>query len=194
MFTPFKDKFGDGTDGAALGTPARLVTAAMNFGLTVYATLTATAISLLHCVHVPGTPIGSRRLFIRGSVECEFGGWQWPYVLLVVVLMVPPVALPFVAVWARRTSWRTHELLTGSNPEVVPRLRDHVRAGLRRALVEAYTERRCWWEAVLMGQRLVGVSLWEGGGTLLTPGQRGMGDRGVSPPPTTVPWPIPAAP
>jgi polyhydroxybutyrate depolymerase len=38
-----------------LGTPARLVTAAMNFGLTVYATLTATAISLLHCVHVPGT-------------------------------------------------------------------------------------------------------------------------------------------
>ncbi len=81
----------------------KLVTAAVNFGLTAYATLTVAAVKMLHCVWVPGTPLDQRRLFVRGSVVCSYSGWQAPYILLVALLVAIPALLPFagglVASW-----------------------------------------------------------------------------------------------
>jgi hypothetical protein len=116
---------------------ARVVTAAVNFGLTAYAALTVGAVKALHCVHAPGTLPSERRLFIQGTLACDYGGWQAPYVVLGVVLVGTPTALPFLAAWARQP--------TGGV----------VRRGVRRALVDPYRDGAYWWEAVLMAQRLV---------------------------------------
>jgi hypothetical protein len=77
---------------------AKLVTAAVNFGLTAYATLTVAALKMLHCVWVPGTPLEERRLFVRASVVCNYSGWQVPYILLVAILVAIPAVLPFAGV------------------------------------------------------------------------------------------------
>ncbi len=77
---------------------AKLVTAAVNFGLTAYATLTVTALKMLHCVWVPGTPSKERRLFVQASVVCNYSGWQVPYILLVAILVAIPAVLPFAGV------------------------------------------------------------------------------------------------
>ena len=124
---------------------AKLVTASVNFGLTAYATLTVAALKMLHCVWVPGTPLSERRLFIRGSVVCEYSGWQAPYILLVAFLVAIPATLPFAAAWSRRR---------GGAPWIVD-----VRLGVRRALVDSYHHRAYWWEAALMAQRLVSFAL-----------------------------------
>jgi hypothetical protein len=116
---------------------ARVVTAAVNFGLTAYAALTVGAVKALHCVHAPGTLPSEQRLFIQGTLACDYGGWQAPYVVLGVVLVGTPAALPFLAAWARQPT-------DGA-----------VRRGVRRALVDPYRDGAYWWEAVLMAQRLV---------------------------------------
>lgn len=64
----------------------RLVTAAVNFALTAYGTVTLALMRLLHCVHVPGSPGGQQRLYIAGSVVCEYGGWQLPLVVVLIVM------------------------------------------------------------------------------------------------------------
>jgi hypothetical protein len=38
---------------------------------------------MLHCVWVPGTPPEERRLYIRGSVVCDYHGWQVRSILFV---------------------------------------------------------------------------------------------------------------
>ena len=35
---------------------------------------------------VPGSPVGSTHLFIRGSVQCAYGGWQAPFLDLLFLL------------------------------------------------------------------------------------------------------------
>lgn len=127
------------SDGALPPLRARLVTAAVNFGLTAYAVLTVGAVKALHCVHLPGTPPSERRLFIQGTLACDYGGWQAPYVVLGAMLVCTPMALPFLAAWARHPAGGA------------------VRWGVRRALVEPYRDGAYWWEAVLMSQRLVRV-------------------------------------
>jgi hypothetical protein len=129
----------DGIDGkrasAVVTQRAKLVTASVNFGLTAYATLTVAALKMLHCVWVPGTPASERRLFVRGSVVCDFSGWQAPYIVLVAILVAIPVLLPLVAAWSRRPA---RFLWDGD-----------VRVGVRRALVDSYHHRAYWWEAAL---------------------------------------------
>jgi hypothetical protein len=133
---------------------AHLITAAVNFSLTAYATLTVAAVKLLHCTWVPGTPKAQRHLVIHGSVRCDYSGWQLPYVVLVGLLIAVPVGLPMVAAWARRSgsSGLGVEGASGSCME-------DVRNGLRRALVDAYQPRAYWFEAVLMLMRLVRISV-----------------------------------
>jgi hypothetical protein len=47
---------------------------------------------------------------------------------------------------------------------------DSLRVGVRRALVEAYTDRMYWWEASLMAQRLVGRRARTNSANLTHPG------------------------
>jgi hypothetical protein len=126
---------------------ARLVTAAVNFGLTAYATLTVACVKLLHCVHVPGTPPGARSLFIQGPLACGYGGWQGVYLAMLGGLVCVPPGVGLAARWALRATPTT--LSTSSA------LVNDVRLGTRRALVDTYTGRWYWWEAALMVQRLV---------------------------------------
>lgn len=136
-------------EGAVPPIRARLATAAVNYGLTAYATLTVASVKLLHCVWVPGTAPASRHLFIRGSMACDYSGWQAPYIALLAVLVAVPLALPLLAAWSRREPG-----LFSPNSLVCADLR----VGVRRALVESYAPHAFWWEAVLMAQRLVGGS------------------------------------
>jgi hypothetical protein len=139
---------------------AKLVTAAVNYGLTAYATLTVAAVKMLHCVWVPGTPPSERRLFVRGSRVCDYTGWQAPYVLLVALLAAVPLMLPLVALWSRRPTRNDIESMRQLREYDSPHdLRDDVRLGVKRALVDPYLSKAFWWEAVLMTQRLVGVRL-----------------------------------
>jgi hypothetical protein len=65
-----------GSDDAVWPLRRRLILAGAIFGLTAYATVTSAVVKMLHCVWVPGTPPSERRLFIRGSVTCDYFGWQ----------------------------------------------------------------------------------------------------------------------
>jgi hypothetical protein len=151
---------------------ARLITAATNFSLTAYATLTVAVTKLLHCVWVPGTPLHTRHLFIQGSTACAYTGWQAPYVIVLCVLVALPFALPWVAAWSQGTGpqcctlsmcsrcgsggRQQQQQQRGAGPRVPDsQLVLDVRDGVRRALVDAYSDGRAWWEAVLMVQRLV---------------------------------------
>lgn len=82
---------------------------------------------MLHCVWVPGTPPSERRLFIRGTVVCDYTGWQLPFILLVMLLVGTPLLLPLLAAWSMR-----------SPREGEGSLKMDARAGVRRALVESY--------------------------------------------------------
>ncbi len=99
-----------GSSPASVGTllppRARCITAAVNFGVTAYSTVTVATINMLHCVWVPGTPPHhwQRRLFIRGSVVCDYSGWQAPHVVVLAVLVAVPFLLPLAASWSRRDS------------------------------------------------------------------------------------------
>lgn len=132
-----------------LSQRAMLVTAAVNFGLTAYATLTVAAVKMLHCVWVPGSPPYQRRLYIRGTVVCDYGGWQAGFLILVAVLAAAPVGLALVASWARHA--------VPSYEPGGPTLVQDVRLGVRRSLVDGYRESMFWWEGSLMVQRLVRV-------------------------------------
>jgi hypothetical protein len=149
---------------------ARLVAAGVNFGLTAYATLTVAVVKLLHCVWVPGTPAHTRHLFIRGTVACDYGGWQAPYFVALGVLVSVPLALPWLAAWSARGEDGGEGAEGAEGPagaeagavrgvEAAPSgqwMRD-VRNGVRSALVASYSPRTPWWESVLLVQRLVGV-------------------------------------
>jgi hypothetical protein len=133
----------------------RLVTAAVNFALTAYGTVTLALMRLLHCVHVPGSPGGQQRLYIAGSVVCEYGGWQLPLVVVLIVMCCAPVVLPWVALWSRdRRTVSSEDLGHGHTGPDGYRCR-RTRVGVRRALVDAYTDGREYWESVLLAQRLV---------------------------------------
>lgn len=142
----------------------RYLTAAVNFGVTAYATLTLATMRMLHCVRVPGTAPGSRRLFIRGSVECDYTGWQLPYLGLLVVLVAVPLVLPFAAAWSRREGglYSLNPLERGRGMRAG--WREDVRLGVRQAIVDSYSPTTYWWEAALMAQRLIlGVVFTFGG-------------------------------
>ncbi len=124
---------------------SRLVTAAVNFGLSAYAAVSAASMRLLHCVHVPGSPPAERRLFIRGSVTCDYTGWQFPLVLILAVLVATPIVLPMAAAWSVKKAGPRGSKFCGRSGRI----------GVRRALVDMYVDRHFWWEAVMMAQRLV---------------------------------------
>ena len=151
------------SDGERLSQRARLVTAAVNFALTAYATVTTATMKMLHCVSVPGTPTTQQRLFIRSSLVCDFTGWQLPEMLSLVILLTAPVLLPFFAAWSRRppSPGYSTEFQVVRGPGKLQgsrRLADDVRVGIRRALTGSYKPATYWWEAVLMVQRLVRVT------------------------------------
>jgi hypothetical protein len=114
-----------GVDGAQLALPARLITAAVNFGL-----------------------------YIRGSQVCEYTGWQLPYVLLVGVLVMVPVVLPWVAAWSNAQP-KPGVGSGSSSGRAHADGRHYLRLGVRQALVASFRPVAFWWEAALMAQRLV---------------------------------------
>jgi hypothetical protein len=132
----------------SLSHRARIFTAAVNFLLTAYATITVASVKMLHCVWVPGTSSGQRRLFIQGSHICDYSGWQLPIIGVVALLAATPVALPFVSAWSIRAGG-------GSRPYRPTSFKYDLQRGVRRALAESYNDNTPWWEAVLMAQRLV---------------------------------------
>jgi hypothetical protein len=135
---------------------AKLVTAAVNYCLTAYATLTVAAVKMLHCVWVPGTPTHQRRLFIEGDRVCNYLGWQVPYILLVALLAAVPAVLPLIAAWSRRPTRNDIESMRDLREYDSPHpLADDIRLGVKRALVDPYVHSAFYWEAVLMTQRLV---------------------------------------
>jgi hypothetical protein len=94
------------TVGNGAGPPARVryIIAAVNFVVTAYSTVTVATFKMLHCVRVPGSPVDQRRLFIQGSVVCDYMGWQVVYVVGIAVLVAVPAILLLVASWAVRRS------------------------------------------------------------------------------------------
>ena len=109
-----------------------------------YAALLVACTKLLHCVGVPGTPASERYLFVRGTTECNYLGWQLPLIVSVAVLVAVPLLLPLAAKWSLAShaadhAWRAQPW----------------RLAVRLALVESYHRQWYWWESVLMAQRLV---------------------------------------
>ena len=82
------------SDATVLSHRARCIAATMNFGLTVYSTVTVAVVQVLHCVVLPGASDASARyLFLHGGTVCGYGGWQLPLVLCLVVLARVPVGV-----------------------------------------------------------------------------------------------------
>lgn len=80
----------------------KYITAVINLLLTVYSSFLLTVAALLNCVHVPGTDPGTTRLFIQGSVECAYSGWQAIYVFAAVVLLAMPLCIPLATYWVNK--------------------------------------------------------------------------------------------
>ncbi len=107
--------------------------------------------------------LGSRaqtlHIHVAGSVVCEYGGWQLPLVVVLIVMCCAPVVLPWVALWSRdRRTVSSEDLGHGhTRPDGYRCSRTRVGPGrgVRRALVDAYTDGREYWESVLLAQRLV---------------------------------------
>ncbi len=154
-------------DATPLSKRGRLVAASVNFALTAHTALTVAVGKMLHCVRVPGMP--HRRLFLRASVVCDFGGWQLPYVLLLLLLAVAPVGVVVAARCLRRggdfvvvgPSSMGMGSEGGGRARLGPRWcgrpgwGEDIRRGAERALVASYKDRAYWWEFVLIYQRLV---------------------------------------
>ena len=125
-----------------------------------YAALTVACTKLLHCVWVPGTASHRRFLFVRGTVECEYLGWQLPLVAAVAALVAIPLLLPFAARWslappgARAAVAGAGCAATSPGAGSVP-VSQQWRLAVRLALVESYHRQWYWWESALMAQRLV---------------------------------------
>lgn len=110
--------------------------------LVAYSVLFLTTFKLLHCVKVPGLGPANGRLFLDGSVHCDYAGWQLP-LLFGLLLMF---AVPFAVVYA---TWRLY----------AKRNATHTKAALYRVMSGAYRDdtsgnRLFWWEAVLMWHRI----------------------------------------
>lgn len=138
-----------------LSSRARYTTAAVNFGLTMYANVTLGVIKMMHCVWVPGTPRHTRHLFIRATQQCDYSGWQLPYAAVLVVLVLAPVVLVIAALWSRGRVPEYLVTLEQGQPSRPSAWSLDLRLGLRRAAVDCYVQQRPWWEAVLVLQRLV---------------------------------------
>lgn len=142
-------------DTHAVPLRARLVCAGVNFGVSLYTTLTLAMMKLLHCVPLPGTAPGTSWLFLDGTRACAYGGWQGGLVVVLVVLCAAPLALPRLSQWASpRPSASAHSTATSMSPL----LRD-LRWGVHRALCAPYSTTLHYWEGVLMVQRAVLAAL-----------------------------------
>jgi hypothetical protein len=163
-------------DGAALPVRARLVTAAVNFGLSAYGTLLPAAASMLHCVEVPGRP-GSFR-FIDARHECS-GSYRGFYAVAALLLLVPP-ALVIAAGWSMGKpgpAWVRKARIpclfgrASASPQPffqLPQYRlvqrkifvEDCKAGVRRALVLVYDSKRWYWEGAIALCRLVSAGFF----------------------------------
>jgi hypothetical protein len=90
------------------------ITAAANFSATAYSTGTVATLRMLHCVWVPGTPLNQHRLFLQGSVVCDYSGWQTMYIVLLTMLLALSVSLLFVTRWASRERESASGVLQGA--------------------------------------------------------------------------------
>ena len=150
-------------DAVAMTPRARYVAAALNWALTVYATLTLCCMKLLHCVQLDDT----RVLFIQGSVTCDVtvgAHWQAGLVVVVVLLGVTPVvALPLLTRWALTAGGSSAAaanksgggLAHSSDSSPTAIADSDVRVGVLRSLVGPYRAGVWYWESVLMVQRLL---------------------------------------
>lgn len=130
---------------------------ALNFILTVYSAFVVVVVSLLHCVHVPGTPESERRLFIQGTMVCTYTGNQAAYVIAALLLVaIPTVFMPLLTLWAVRHHRQSSDGSSVEGPSVTSRSswKDDVSTSLITALVAPYRPQLPWWESILMLQRL----------------------------------------
>lgn len=143
---------------------ARLVCAAVNFSVSMYATVTLAVMKLLHCVSVPGAPAGTTWLFIDATRQCSYFGWQAPLLVALALMCAMPLALAWLARWAMTGRWRwgahTEALLSSqSSTPRNPNFLTDTRWGVHRALCGPYLPTLYFWESVLMAQRLVLAAL-----------------------------------
>ena len=127
-----------------------IIAAIVNLLLLAYSVVLSSVVKLLHCVRVPGTPLGSSYLFIQGSVACDYSRWQLGYVFAMIALGAVPIVVLLVAACAtNRLACALGGLLGRCRA-----LRRDTRLGVQRSVVLTYDPTLFWWEAVLMVHRL----------------------------------------
>jgi hypothetical protein len=155
---------------------ARIIGASVNLCLSAYSTVTMAAMLLLGCVQLPGTPANSTWLYINGAVQCDYSGWQFPFIIVVLFLgIVPVLGLPFLARWARVSTIEVPTstvTITAANRRTL--FISDARWGIHRALSASYSTRTFWWESVLMVQRLLMAAI-----ATFTPASRSASGVGV---------------
>ena len=87
----------------------------------------------------------------QANVECEYGGWQAPLLLTVVVLTSVPLALPWIAGVAAR---KQHAIEDDHGPDS-GRMVTHAWSAVHWTICSPYHKSSQWWESVLMAHRLV---------------------------------------
>ena len=130
---------------SAMSTRARYVGAAVTTLLLSHSVFLAAVVTLLHCLTLPG--LRGARLFVQGSVVCDYGGWQLGYIMALLLLVLVPVTLPVVA----------HSVMVSSTASGA--LTD-AQVGFKRAVITSYGPRWYWWESVLLLHRCTLASLY----------------------------------
>lgn len=149
------DDYGEESAGMQYSSSrSKYIAAGLNFFLSVYSSFLVTVVAMLHCVDIPGA---SRGLFLQGSVQCDYSGWQLPFVIVSVVLVAVPLITPFLTSWAV-TYQHEHQLSIQSivSLRTVKRSRgwrDDLCYGVILALVTPYDSSMGWWESVMVLHR-----------------------------------------
>ena len=142
-------------DAMSASLRARLFGAAVNFLLSAYAAVTLAITQLLHCTSVPATAPSSSWLFIDGTIRCNLLTWQFPFVVVLLVLATLPLAVWWTARWVSKPPSRASAANVAVPSESSSILWADFRWGVHRALCGSYQPERPWWEAVLMLQRFL---------------------------------------
>lgn len=132
---------------------SKYIAAGLNFFLSVYSSFLVTVVAMLHCVDVPGRP---RALFIHGSLECDYTGWQLPFVIAAVLLAAVPVVIPLLTSWAVSHQHKHHLVIQSDGYASVQTnsWKDDFCVGVILAFVTPYDSSMSWWEAVMVLHRL----------------------------------------
>lgn len=121
------------------------------------------------------TPSRARRLFVAGSVDCELGPWRDVLICVACGLCTVPMVLPLMISWSQRQPEGGPSSASGPAGRQQPShcscctagvcnsscrglrccSRALVRTSVAQVLLAPYHPQWFWWEAVLMGQRVL---------------------------------------